>query len=296
MGPRRAAWLARTCSPAPRAQSVPTGGRCLSLSPAAPPAEFDDVTTWVDLRHNAGRRGRADRRWHTVRSSISAGGRKQQIPSIPRAEQSPRLDHLALGDWHRTRQARPGSLAWYAGTPEPDRAGAKDAAPLDQSEQCNRVPESQFRSRRSLPETYRWITHSNVPPDAAGPPDLDQRRAVRRPRRDQRPVLQLEGSLPLAAYAELQRRLVDIEAAVFHLEVDHGELAVRRIRADPDYRFRRRACTSSESVSEVFWTTLTKAPIRDDRAEEALVELDLRVAGRERQGGGVMLIKAPDCS
>src|SRR5580704_13781620 len=34
------------------------------------------------------------------------------------------LDYLALGDWHRTLQVGP--AIWYAGTPEPDRAGGQE--------------------------------------------------------------------------------------------------------------------------------------------------------------------------
>jgi hypothetical protein len=44
--------------------------------------------------------------------------------------------------------------------------------------------------------------------------------------------LQLEGTLPIASYAELQHRLLDLEAAAFHLDVNQNALAARPTDAD----------------------------------------------------------------
>ena len=78
--------------------------------------------------------------------------------------------------------------------------------------------------------------------DDSGIADIDQRLRTEQdlPRLILR--LRLEGTLPLAAHAELQRRLIDLEAAVFHLDADQTALAVRPTRSDLEfYRLRRRA-------------------------------------------------------
>lgn len=63
----------------------------------------------------------------TVRVGVAHGSVKSQLPegskvhneiAADRADRA-RLDYLALGDWHGTREIS--QRAWYAGTPEPDR-------------------------------------------------------------------------------------------------------------------------------------------------------------------------------
>jgi hypothetical protein len=151
--------------------------------------------------------------------------------------------------------------------------------------------------------TYRWITRSERLADVEELADVDQRlrgepdlaRAIVR--------LKLEGALPIAAYADLQRRLVDLEAAVFHLDVDQIKLAVRPTQADLESIDSRSACVGR--TASLIWSTqadlesidfdgvLARAADRlkgtlEDlaqpldarrRAEEALVDLFLRVAG-----------------
>jgi hypothetical protein len=91
--------------------------------------------------------------------------------------------------------------------------------------------------------------------------------------------LQLQGSMPVTAYAELQRCLVDLEAAVFHLDVDQEELAVRPSQADLEsIDFDGVLARAADRLRGVL-DDAGQAPDLRHRAEEALVELYLRVAG-----------------
>ncbi len=95
--------------------------------------------------------------------------------------------------------------------------------------------------------------------------------------------LQLEGTLPIAAYAELQRCLVDLEAAVFHLTVDHSAVLARPTLADLeaidfDGVLRRSADLLRNMVDDASQTVE-----RRHRAEDALIDLYLRVVGASKK-------------
>ena len=186
------------------------------------------------------------------------------------------LDYLALGDWHRTMQVGPS--AWYAGTPEPDRAGRQESGTALLVDIAGAGAPAAVTPLAT--GTYRWITRSERLADAEGLADVDQRlrgepdlaRAIVR--------LKLEGALPIAAYADLQRRLVDLEAAVFHLDVDQIELAVRPTQADLEsIDFDGVLARAADRLKGTL-DDLAQPPDTRRRAEEALVELFLRVAGR----------------
>jgi hypothetical protein len=96
--------------------------------------------------------------------------------------------------------------------------------------------------------------------------------------------LRLEGTLPLAAHAELQRRLVDLEAAVFHLDLDQTALVARPTEADLeaidfDGVLRRSADRLKAMVDDPAQNAETRR-----RAEDALIELYLRVVDQQQQG------------
>jgi hypothetical protein len=91
--------------------------------------------------------------------------------------------------------------------------------------------------------------------------------------------LKLEGALPIAAYADLQRRLVDLEAAVFHLDVDQIKLAVRPTQADLEsIDFDGVLARAADRLKGTLEDLAQPLDARR-RAEEALVDLFLRVAG-----------------
>jgi hypothetical protein len=196
-------------------------------------------------------------------------------PIDPARPKSAGLEYLALGDWHRTLQIGP--AAWYAGTPEPDRAGGQEegtALLVD-------IPAAGAPAAVTpiTTGTYRWITRTERVSDSAALADLEQRLRAEPDLSRLILRLQLEGSLPIADYAELQRRLIDLEAAVFHLGVDHRSLVARPTDADLeaiDFDGVLRRC--ADRLRSVGNDPERKADVRH-RAEEALVELYLRVAG-----------------
>jgi DNA repair exonuclease SbcCD nuclease subunit len=249
-------------------------GAFLMPAPLCHKTEYDDMTAWMDSAptpEGAVRIGLAH-------GSIVNFGHEGEAtnPIDPGRPSRAGLDYLALGDWHRTMQVGPS--AWYSGTPEPDRAGRQEnGAALLVDIPGARAPANVTPLATG---TYRWITRSERIADAAGLVDFDQRlrgepdltRAIVR--------LKLEGALPIAAYADLQRRLVDLEAAVFHLDVDKAELAVRPTQSDLelidfDGVLARAADRLKRTLDDG-----TQPPDTRRRAEEALVELFLRAATR----------------
>jgi DNA repair exonuclease SbcCD nuclease subunit len=258
---------------------VPLGDDAFLLpAPLCHKSEYDDVTAWMDSAptpEGAVRVGLAHG------SIVNFGGEGEATnPIDPARATRAGLDYLALGDWHRTMQVGPS--VWYSGTPEPDRAGGQESGTALLVDIAGAGTPPAVTSLAT--GTYRWITRGERLTDAEGLTDVDQRlrgepdisRAIVR--------LKLEGALPVAAYADLQRRLTDLEAAVFHLDVDQTQLAVRPTQAD------------LESID--FDGVLARAADRlrgtiDDlaqplearrRAEEALVDLFLRVAGKNGKG------------
>ena len=141
-------------------------------------------------------------------------------PIDPARTAKARFDYLALGDWHRTLQIGP--AIWYAGTPEPDRAGGQEQGTALLVEIAG--PGAAPSVSPLITGTYRWITRSERIDDESALTDLDQR--LRNDLDLSRLILRLriEGTLPLAAHAAFQRRMVDLEAAVFHLDLDQAAL------------------------------------------------------------------------
>jgi hypothetical protein len=95
--------------------------------------------------------------------------------------------------------------------------------------------------------------------------------------------LRIEGGLPLAAHAAFQRRMADLEAAVFHLDLDQAGLTARPTQADLETidfdGVLRRPADRLKSVID----DSAASPESRRRAEEALVELYLRVVNYARQ-------------
>jgi DNA repair exonuclease SbcCD nuclease subunit len=246
-------------------------------APLCRKTEFDDVTAWMDSAatpEGAVRLGLAH-------GSVVNFGQEGEAtnPIDPARPTRAGLDYLALGDWHRTLQVGP--AAWYAGTPEPDRAGRQErGTALLVDIAAAGAPASVTPLATG---TYRWITCNQHLADAAGLADLDRR--LRNDADLARSIvrLQLQGSLPVVAYAELQRRLVDLEAAVFHLDVDQEEFTVRPTQADLEsIDFDGVLARAADRLRGVL-DDAGQAPDRRHRAEEALVELYLRVAGKNGQ-------------
>jgi hypothetical protein len=244
-------------------------------APLTRKSEADDITAWMDSAPTPA----GDLRIGLAHGSVTNFGNEGEAtnPIDPGRPKSAGLDYLALGDWHRTLQIGP--AAWYAGTPEPDRAGRQEqgtALLVD-------LPGAGVPASVSplVTGTYRWITRTERLSDAGALADLEQRLRSEPdlPRLILR--LNLEGALPIAAFAELQRRLLNFEAAVFHLDVEQASLVARPTDADLeaiDFDGVLRRCAERLRGAG---DDPARSPDLRHRAEEALVELYLRVAGAQ---------------
>ena len=163
-------------------------------------AELDDLTAWMD-NANASWRVRIGLAHGAVTNFASEG--EASNPIDPARPAKAKLDYLALGDRHRTLQIGP--AVWYAGTPEPDRAGRQERGTALLVEISG--PGAPFSVTPLTTGTYRWLTRTERLSDGSELADLDQR--LRSEQDLSRLILRLrlEGTLPLAAHAELQRRL-----------------------------------------------------------------------------------------
>ena len=252
------------------------GGAVLLPAPLLRKTEFDDITAWMDDAPTPVGMLRIGIAHGSVTNFGSEG--EAANPIDPARPTKARLDYLALGDWHRTLQVGP--AAWYAGTPEPDRAGRQERGTALLVEIAG--PGAPASVTPMVTGTYRWVTRTERVSDGREFADLDHRL------RDEPDLsllilrLQLEGTLPLAAHADLQRRMIDLEAAVFHLDLDLSELVTRPALADLeaidfDGVLRRSAERLKAIVDDPAQT-----PEMQRRAEGGLVELYLRVVDSQR--------------
>lgn len=246
-------------------------GAFLLPAPLLRKSEFNDLTEWMDRAvtpEGALRIGLA----HGGVTNFTSEGEAANLIDPTRPVKA-RLDYLALGDWHRTREIGP--AIWYAGTPEPDRAGGQErgTALLVEIQRAGAMPIVTPLSTG----TYRWLTRTERLSDGCELADLDQR--LRGEQDLSRLVLRLrlEGMLPLAANSELQRRLVDLEAAMFHLDVEQTGLVARPTQADLEAIDFDGVLRRSADRLKAMADDPNQSPEMRRRADEALVELYLRV-------------------
>ena len=248
-------------------------GAVLLPAPLTRKSEGGDLTEWMD---------RVETAPGAIRIGVAHGsvvgfgsGSEATNPIDPRRPALARLEYLALGDWHRTVQIGPS--IWYSGTPEPDRAGGQEAGQALVVE----IP-GPGATATVTPHTvgsYRWLTIEDQLTDTGELEDLETR--VRGLPHLSSTILrlQLRGTLPLAGRAELDRRLLGIGAAMFHLDVDDTGLAIRASAADLELidfgGVLRHAADRLKAMAEDAAT----GPLERRRAEEALVQLFVMAAG-----------------
>lgn len=195
-------------------------GACLLPAPLLRNSETADLTAWMDG---------AQTPQGAIRIGLAHGSvtgfsdeQAQSNPIDPARAKSAGLAYLALGDWHRTMKIN--ERTWYAGTPEPDRAGGQkigqallvDVAGVDAAPHVTPVDVGIYRwESRDL--DVRGADLADVEASLRALPDLP------------RTLLRLTctGVLPLAARADLERRLELLQAAFFHLETDLDGLAAQ---------------------------------------------------------------------
>jgi DNA repair exonuclease SbcCD nuclease subunit len=254
-----------------------TDDAMLLPAPLTRKSEFNDLTEWMDGAVTSPGSLRIGLAHGGVTNFASEGEAANLID--PARPAKAKLDYLALGDWHRTRQIGP--AVWYAGTPEPDRNGGQESGTALLVDIP--APGAPPAVTPLLVGTYRWLTRAmrlNAGDELA---DLDQRLRSEHdlPRLVLR--LQLEGMLPLAAYAELQRLLLNFEAAVFHLDVDRSGLVARPTQTDLEAidfdGVLRRAADRLKAMAD---DPQQSAEMRR-RADEALMDLYLRAVEQQQE-------------
>ena len=195
-------------------------------APLTRKSEGGDLTEWMD---------HADTPPGAIRIGIAHGsvvgfgsGGEANNPVDPRRLERARLDYLALGDWHRTMQVGP--AVWYSGTPEPDRAGGQEAGQALVIDIAG--PGAPAIVTPHVVGTYRWLTREEHLTDTTELEDLETRLRALPELSSTILRLCLKGTLPLAGRAELNRRLLGMTAALFHLDVDNLGLSTRPTQAD----------------------------------------------------------------
>ncbi len=245
-------------------------GASLLPAPLTRKSEGADLTEWMD---------RAETPLGAIRIGVAHGsvagfgsGGEATNPIDPRRTNSAGLQYLALGDWHRTMQI--GEAIWYAGTPEPDRAGSQEVGQALLVEITG--PGAPAKVTACDVGTYRWVTREDHLSDAGELDDLEARLRALPNLSNTILRLFLKGTLPLAARTDLGRRLVGIGAAMFHLETDDSELSIRPTAADLEsIDFGGVLRQAAEQLKAVAEDTAIGAEERR-RAEDALVELFLQ--------------------
>lgn len=240
-------------------------------------SEFDDISAWM----NTAATPPGALRIGLAHGSVVNFGNEGEAtnPIDPARASEAHLDYLALGDWHRTLQVGP--AIWYAGTPEPDRAGGQEQGTALLVDIAG--PGATPSISPLTTGTYRWITRAERLDDESALADLDRR--LRDEPNLSRLVLRLriKGTLPLAAHAAFQRRMADLEAAVFHLDLDQASLTARPTQADLEaIDFDGVLRRSADRLKNVIDDSAASHELRR-RAEEALVELYVRVVNHAHE-------------
>ncbi len=127
---------------------------CLLPAPLVRKSEYDDITAWMDSAATPAGVLRIGLAHGSVTSFASEG--EATNPIDPGRPKSAGLDYLALGDWHRTLQVGPS--AWYAGTPEPDRAGGQERGTALLVELV--APGAPASITPLTTGTYRWMSRT----------------------------------------------------------------------------------------------------------------------------------------
>lgn len=245
----------------------------LLSAPLTRKSEVADLTEWMDSAETAPgliRIGLA----HGSVVGFGAGGEANN-PIDPRRPGRAGLGYLALGDWHRTMKVGP--VVWYAGTPEPDRAGSQEygqALVVDIA-----GPDAPATVTPHVVGTYRWLTREE---HLADPTELDDLETRLRALPDLSSTILrifLKGTLPLAGRAVLDRRLLGLTAALFHLEADQSALLIRPTATDLEAidfgGVLRNAADRLRSMTD----DDTIGLVKKRRAEEALVQLFVMATG-----------------
>ncbi len=186
---------------------------------------LSDLTEWFDYAETADgllRIGLA----HGSVQGILAEDENATNPISPERYQSAKLDFLALGDWHGTKQINP--RTWYSGTPEQDRFKGNDPGNvlLVHIPEVGAEPQVEIRATGQHP----WI---QMKERLAVSSDLDQLIARIEEQPEQAVVeLRLEGEISLLGKQQLERALSVAEARFRSLGYDLSGLSLQPTEDD----------------------------------------------------------------
>ena len=168
-----------------------TDGAFILPAPLLRKTEFNDLTEWMDNAQTPSGALRIGLAHGAVTNFTSEG--EASNPIDPTRPSHAKLDYLALGDWHRTLQIGP--TVWYAGTPEPDRAGSQEQGTALLVDIPG--PGASVSVTPLTTGTYRWLTRTERLSDGSELADLDQRLRSEQDLSHLILRLKLEGTLPL---------------------------------------------------------------------------------------------------
>jgi DNA repair exonuclease SbcCD nuclease subunit len=239
-------------------------------------AEGSDLSAWMDRAESAPGLVRIGLAHGSVVGFDGEG--EASNPIDPRRPESAGLAYLALGDWHRT--LRIGPACWYAGTPEPDRAGSQEIGRALLVDVAG--PGAPAVVEERTVGSFRWTTREERVGDDADLADLEARLRALPSLFSTVLRLRLAGTLALSGRAELDRRLAGLAAAVFHLDADLSALSARPSAADLEaIDFGGVLRQAADRLRGLADDAAAPADQRR-RAENALVELYLMAADAER--------------
>ena len=108
----------------PEPIALAEGRMVILAAPLRRKQETVDLTEWFDAAETPAAAVRIGLAHGSVANRLPEEAEAKNPIADDRADRA-RLDYLALGDWHGTREIAP--RTWYAGTPEPDRWKENDA-------------------------------------------------------------------------------------------------------------------------------------------------------------------------
>lgn len=201
-------------------------GAVLFPCPLLRRSEMNDLTSWMDTTPTSTGALRIGLAHGSITGFGSSGDANNPID--PQRPDKAGLDYLALGDWHRTQKIS--EKVWYSGTPEPDLVNSQEEGKVLVID----IPAANASAivTEQVTGKYRWHTIEDTLTTDADIPLLEGRlRALPDPSRTLL-RLAIRGSLSLAGHADLDTRLMGINAAFFSFIVRSDELTTTPTAAD----------------------------------------------------------------
>lgn len=193
----------------------------LLVSPLAARHVSRDPTQWMDDRPPTPGRIRIGLAHGAVQGFGSAG--EAGVLIDPARAEKARLDYLALGDWHGTREVA--ARTWYAGTPEPDQFPANEpghalAVEID-------APGAAPRITRHPTARFTWTRHAIDGDHASRLAAIEESLAASAEASANRLLrIACTGRVGLDDEALIRRTLERLGDLAFHVEADLAALRI----------------------------------------------------------------------